>query len=151
MAKSKASKTPVTPQRLFELAWGFVPTLMLQAAIENRVFDALDGGPKTLDQLAAATGASKRGLRALANALVGFGILHRRKDRFALAPDTAAFMVSTKPGFLGGIVQHLAGQLLDNFRHLPEIVRTGKPAHCCQPAEEGGPNSSANSSKVFSI
>ncbi|HEX4052663.1 MAG TPA: methyltransferase [Tepidisphaeraceae bacterium] len=128
MAKPNASKTAVTPQRLFELSWGFVPTLMLQAAIENRVFDALDGGPKNIDQLATATGASKRGLRALVNALVGFGIIHRRKDRFTLAPDTAAFMVSTKPGFLGGIVHHMTGQLLDNFRHLPEIVRTGKPA-----------------------
>ena len=127
MAKPNASKTAVTPQRLFELSWGFVPTLMLQAAIENRVFDALDGGPKNIDQLATATGASKRGLRALVNALVGFGIIHRRKDRFTLAPDTAAFMVSTKPGFLGGIVHHLTGQLLDNFRHLPEIVRTGNP------------------------
>lgn len=128
MAESKASDAPVTPQRLFELGWGFVPALMLQAAIENRVFDALDAGPKNLDELAAATGASKRGLRALVNALIGFGILHRRNDRFTLAPDTAAFMVSTKSGFLGGIVQHLAGQLLDNFRHLPEIVRTGRPA-----------------------
>jgi SAM-dependent methyltransferase len=137
MAKSKASDAPITPQRLFEIGWGFVPLLMLQAAIENRVFDVLAAGGKTLDQLAAATGASKRGLRALVNALASLGILHRKKDRITLAPDTAAFMVSTKPGFLGGIVQHLAGQLLDNFRHLPEIVRTGKPAQAVN-RQKGG-------------
>jgi SAM-dependent methyltransferase len=127
MPESKASEAAVTPQRLFELGWGFVPPLLLQSAVENRVFDALDGGPKTLDELAAATGASKRGLRALVNALVGLDILRRQEDRFTLAADTAAFLVSTKPAFLGGILQNLTGQLLDNFRHLSEVVRTGKP------------------------
>src|SRR5580693_2962057 len=115
-AKSKSAKPPITPQRITELAWGFAPMLMLHAAIKNRVFDVLDSGPKALDELTAAVQCSKRGTLALAEALVGFGLLHRRRDRFSLAPDTAAFMVSTKPGYLGGLVQHFSTQLLDNWR-----------------------------------
>src|SRR5277367_6393118 len=92
-AKPKSTKPPITPQRITELAWGFAPMLMLHAAVKNRLFDVLDAGPKSLDELTAAMECSKRGTLALAEALVGFGLLIRRRDRFSLAPDTAAFMV----------------------------------------------------------
>jgi ubiquinone/menaquinone biosynthesis C-methylase UbiE len=135
--KPRSAKPPITPQRITELAWGFAPMLMLHAAIQNRIFDILDAGPKTLDELIAATQCSKRGTLALAEALVGFGLLVRRRDRFSLAPDTAAFMVSTKPGYLGGLVQHFSAQLLDNWRQLPEVVRTGKPATMVDHEDQG--------------
>jgi ubiquinone/menaquinone biosynthesis C-methylase UbiE len=136
-AKRKVAKPPITPQRITELAWGFAPMLMLHAAIRNRVFDVLDAGPKTVDELADAAQCSRRGTLALAEALVGFGLLRRRRDRFSLAPDSAAFMVSSKPGYLGGLVQHFAAQLLDNWRQLPEIVRTGKPATMVDHEDQG--------------
>jgi len=128
MPEPKSSEAAVTPQRIMEMTWGFVPPMLLSAALDNHVFDALDGGTKDLDALAKATGASKRGLRAMLNALAALDILKRQGDRFALVPDTAAFLVSGKPGYLGGIVQHLTGQLLQNFCQLSAIVRSGKPA-----------------------
>ena len=45
-----------------QFAWGYVPALVLEAAIKNRVFDTLDAGPKTIQEVQAATGASERGL-----------------------------------------------------------------------------------------
>ncbi|MGD0462151.1 MAG: class I SAM-dependent methyltransferase [Tepidisphaeraceae bacterium] len=134
---AKVAKPPISPQRITELAWGFAPMLMIHAAIKNSVFDVLSSGPKTLDELTTATQCSRRGLLALVEALVGFGLLHRRRDRFSLAPDTAAFMVSAKPGYLGGLVQHFAAQLLDNWRQLPEIVRTGKAATMVDHEDQG--------------
>jgi ubiquinone/menaquinone biosynthesis C-methylase UbiE len=47
------------------------------------------------------------------------------------------FLVSTKPAFLGGMIDHLASGLLDNFRHLPEIIRTGKPAQAVNTQNQG--------------
>jgi ubiquinone/menaquinone biosynthesis C-methylase UbiE len=135
--KSKGGKPPVTPQRITEMAWGFAPMLMLQAAIKNGVFDVLSAGPKTFDEIVAGTQCSRRGIVALVEALVGFGLLNRRKDRFGLAPDAAAFMVSSKPGYLGGLVKHFAAQLLDNWRQLPEVVRTGKPATMVDHEDQG--------------
>jgi ubiquinone/menaquinone biosynthesis C-methylase UbiE len=111
--------------------------LMIHAAIKNRIFDVLDAGPKTLDEIAAATQCSKRGIRALVEALVGFGLVQRQKNIYNLAPDSTAFLVTSKPGFLGGIVKHFAAQLLDNWRQLPEIVRTGKPATMVDHEEQG--------------
>jgi hypothetical protein len=30
---------PVTPERIMQFTWGYVPTLILEAAIHHRVFD----------------------------------------------------------------------------------------------------------------
>lgn len=117
---------PITPKRISEMAWGFAPPLILEAAIRNKVFDVLDSGPKTLDELTAATKTSSRGLRAIANALVGFDFLRRDEDRYALTEESAAFLVSTKPSFQGGIYRHMSTQLIPAWLDLDEIVRTGK-------------------------
>jgi ubiquinone/menaquinone biosynthesis C-methylase UbiE len=118
----------VTPERITQFAWGYVPTFVLEAAIHHRVFDVLDAGPKTLKETATATGASERGLRAIMNALVGLNFLAKTDGRYSLAPESAAFLVSTKPGFQGGILKHTSQQLVPKWLHLNEIVSAGKPA-----------------------
>jgi hypothetical protein len=102
---------------------------MLEAAIRHRVFDALDAGPQPLDQLAAATGTSPRGLRILTDALVAWEFLARdAQGRLTLTPESAAFLVSTKPAFAGGMLRHTSTQLMPKWLHLTEVVRTGRPA-----------------------
>jgi 3-hydroxy-5-methyl-1-naphthoate 3-O-methyltransferase len=118
---------PLSPQRISEMAWGFAPPLILEAAIRNKVFDVLDSGPKTVDELSLATKASPRGLRAILNALVGFDLLTRDGDRYALTEESAAFLVSTKPSFQGGIYRHMSMQLIPAWLKLDQVVRTGKP------------------------
>jgi ubiquinone/menaquinone biosynthesis C-methylase UbiE len=120
---------PVTPERIMQFAWGYVPTLVLEAAIQHRVFDVLDGAPKTLEETAAATGASKRGLLAVMNVLVGLNFLARSDgQRYALTPESEAFLVSTKPSFQGGFLKHGSQQLIPKWLQLNEIVGTGKPS-----------------------
>jgi hypothetical protein len=81
----------VTPERLVQFAFGFAPPLMLETAIRHGVFDLLDKGPKTIEQVSAATCASARGLRAVMNALVGLKLLAKdRVGRYALTPEKAA-------------------------------------------------------------
>ena len=122
------SNAQVTPERILQLAWGYVPPLVLEAAIRNHVFDLLDSGPKTLSEMSQATGASERGLSAIMNALVGLNFLAKDKqDRYSLTPESAAFLVSTKPGFQGGLIRHCSGHLIPKWLHLNEIVKTGKP------------------------
>jgi ubiquinone/menaquinone biosynthesis C-methylase UbiE len=128
MPKS-ARKHPVTPERIMQLQWAFAPPLMLHAAVQNRIFDVLDEGPKTLAQIASATGAAPRGVRALVEALAAIGVLRRKGPRFSLAPDISAFLVRNKPGFLGGMLQHLMTQILPNWIKIPDAVRTGRPIH----------------------
>ncbi len=119
---------PVTPERILQFAWGYVPPLVLEAAIRHRVFDLLDGGPKTVTEIHKETGASKRGLSAIMNVLVGLNLLGKDKlGSFSLTPESAAFLVSTKPGFQGGFIRHSSEQLIPKWLHLNEIVATGQP------------------------
>ena len=119
---------PVTPERINQLAWGFAPPLAMEAAIKHRVFDELDGGPKTLAEMVSATGASARGLRALMNMLVGLNLLAKADgDCYTLTPESAAFLVSTKPSFQGGLLRHTSTQIIPGFLHLSDVVSTGKP------------------------
>jgi 3-hydroxy-5-methyl-1-naphthoate 3-O-methyltransferase len=120
--------TPVTPERILQLAWAYVPPLVLEAAIRNRIFDVLDSGPKSLPQVSKETGASQRGLAAVMNVLVGLELLAKDKQgNYSLTPESSAFLVSTKPSFQGGFLRHGSEQLIPKWLHLNKIVQTGKP------------------------
>lgn len=126
---STPASAPVTPERIFQFAWGYAPPLVLEAAIRHRVFDVLDSGPMSLHQIHEATGASERGLTAILNFLVGLDFLRKDPEgNYSLAPESAAFLVSTKPGFQGGIIRHTSEQLLPNWLQLNRVVATGTPA-----------------------
>ena len=120
-----------------QIAWGYAPPLILEAALNWRLFDLLDRGPQTLALLAAQSGASERGLAAILNALVGLEFLARRGNRYALTPESAAFLVSTKPGYHGAFFQHMRQQLLPNWLQLTEAVRTGRPVVAANQRGEG--------------
>ena len=123
-----STSTTVTPERIMQFTWGYVPTFLLETAIHHRVFDVLDAGPKTLKETAAATGTSERGLRILMNGLVGLNFLAKDGQQYALTPESNAFLVSTKPAFQGGILRHASTQLIPKWLQLNEVVKTGKPA-----------------------
>jgi predicted O-methyltransferase YrrM len=116
----------LTPERILQLAWGFAPTLIIQAAVQHRLFDHLAESPRTLAELASATGASARGLKAILNALVGLQLLSRSGDRYQLEPESAAFLVSTKPAYHGGFFKHMS-HLLERWLELKDVVQTGRP------------------------
>src|SRR5262249_37966413 len=118
----------VTPERIMQFAWGYVPPLVLEAGIRHRVFDLLDSGPKTVAEIHKANGASERGLAAIMNPLVGLGFLAKdAAGRYSLTPESAAFLVSTKPSFQGGIIRHCSQHLIPRFLSLNEVVETGRP------------------------
>jgi len=123
-----STSTTVTPERIMQFSWGYVPTFLLETAIHHRVFDVLDAGPKTVKETAAATGASERGLRIIMNGLVGLNFLAKDGQRYTLTPESETFLVSTKPSFQGGVLKHASSQLIPHWLHLNEVVATGKPA-----------------------
>ena len=121
-----------------QFAWGYVPPLMLEAAIRHKVFDVLDGGPLTLAELQSRTGVSKRGLSGLVNALVGLNFLAKDSDgRFSLAPESAAFLVSTKPSFQGGLIRHCSQHLMPKWLSFNEIVASGAPKKAVNQEDTG--------------
>jgi 2-polyprenyl-3-methyl-5-hydroxy-6-metoxy-1,4-benzoquinol methylase len=118
------------PGRLMQMSWSFAAPLLVEAGVRTGLFDLLEEEPRTIEQIAAATGASKRGLAVLMYALAGLELLHRDEtDRFGLTPESAAFLVSSKPeANLGKIFSHISTQLIPAWLGLVDVVRTGRPA-----------------------
>lgn len=111
-----------------QFAWGYVPPLVLEAAIRNRVFDVLDGRAKTVEEVHKETGASVRGLTAIMNALLAIDLLAKDgQGRYSLTPESETFLVSTKPSFFGGMIRHCSEDLIPKWLTLTEVVATGKP------------------------
>lgn len=123
-----SASAAVTPERIMQFAWGYVPTFVLESAIHHKVFDVLDESPKTVEETAAATGASVRGLRTIMNVLVGLNFLAKVDGLYSTTPESSLFLVTTKPSFQGGILRHASSQLVPKWLQLNEVVATGKPA-----------------------
>jgi 2-polyprenyl-3-methyl-5-hydroxy-6-metoxy-1,4-benzoquinol methylase len=127
----------IAPDRIMQFAWGYGPAIAIEAAVRHRIFDILDEGSLTLDQLASRTGASVRGLKALANLLVALGLLARQGKAYLLTPESATFLVSNKPGYHGMFFHHLSDQIIPRWLQLHEVVRTGTPATKANDQSEG--------------
>jgi ubiquinone/menaquinone biosynthesis C-methylase UbiE len=133
-----AAKTELSPQRINQMAWGYAAPLIVEAGVKHRVFDLLDSGPMTVEKVASKSGASVRGLRAVMNALVSFELLSKDRDqRYSLTPESAAFLVSTKPSFQGGIFRHISAHLIPKWMQLDEIVKSGRPAMAVNQEDQG--------------
>jgi ubiquinone/menaquinone biosynthesis C-methylase UbiE len=134
---SMKRKQRVTPERIMQMAWGYAPPLIIAAALKHGVFDALHHSPQTAAQLARKARVTGRGATAILNALVGLHLLTRQGSRYALAPESAAFLVSTQTAYHGEIFRHMTEQLIPKWLQLCNVVRTGKPAMAANDEKDG--------------
>ena len=51
MPESQTPPQGVSPERLGQMAWGYAVPLIVEAALETNLFDALSKGEKTAEQL----------------------------------------------------------------------------------------------------
>jgi ubiquinone/menaquinone biosynthesis C-methylase UbiE len=138
MAKKTRRKKQVTPERLMELSFAYAPPLIISAGVSNQVFDSLEDGAKTPEQVAEKTGASARALRILMNALAGLNLLKKdRQGKYSLTPESAAFLLSKNPGTHAGFFGTIAPQIISRWLRLSDIVREGRPAVAVNQEPEG--------------
>jgi ubiquinone/menaquinone biosynthesis C-methylase UbiE len=129
MKKHQTKK--LTPERLQQLGFAYAPPLIISAAVNNKVFDSLESGAKTVEQLQKVTGSSRRGLRAIMDALVGLELLKKdRQSRYSLTPESQAFLISDKPGtlakFFGAILPVLTSRWLRLTGHRARRATAGR-------------------------
>jgi ubiquinone/menaquinone biosynthesis C-methylase UbiE len=136
MKKGKTKK--LTPERLQQFGFAYAPPLIISAAVNNKVFDTLEGAAKTVEQVEKETGASARGLRVIMDALAGLELLKKdRQSRYSLTPESQAFLVSEKPGTLAGLFGSILPVLTARWLRLTDIVRDGRPAVAVNQETEG--------------
>jgi len=134
----RPEKDRVTPERLMQFGFAYAPPLIIGAAASNRVFDSLQSGAKTVEEVSQATGASARGLRAIMGALVGLELLKKdRHQKYSLTPESEAFLVSNKPGALAGFFSLNVTQLVSKWLQLSDVVRSGQPAQAVNQQGQG--------------
>jgi ubiquinone/menaquinone biosynthesis C-methylase UbiE len=136
MRKPKTKK--LTPERLQQFGFAYAPPLIISAAVNNKVFDTLQRGPKTIEQVTKETGGSARGLRAIMDALVGLELLKKdRRSRYSLTPESHAFLISEKPGTLAGFFGSILPVMISRWLRLTDVVRDGRPAVAVNQESEG--------------
>src|SRR5437867_302390 len=138
MPRKTSQKKQVTPERLMQFASAYTPPLIIGAAATNKVFDSLQNGSKTVQQVKNKTGASERGLRAIMDALVGLELLKKdRKGKYSLTPESEAFLISNKPGTVAGFFRSILPQLNSRWLRLSDAVRDGRPVVAVNQEAEG--------------
>src|SRR4051812_18591772 len=125
-------------ERILDIAAGYEPSLILEAAVRLNLFDVLDERPMTLADVAAKTQCSLRGMRAVLDALVGLDLLDRYGDLYALTAESAAYLVAASPTYQGYMCKHVSRLLLPRWVGLTDAVYSGRPAGPAVNAEAGG-------------
>src|SRR6185369_14349610 len=104
-------------------------TAALKAAIELDVFSAIGAGATTPAAVAARTGASARGLRALCSRLVADGFLTFDGAGYGLAPAAQMFFDRRSDAYVGSVVTFITSpHIVEGFNRLTEAVRRGGTA-----------------------
>src|SRR5258705_1171573 len=120
--RKRETKKP-TPERRQQCGFAYAPPLIISAAVNNKVFDALEGGPKTVEQVKKETGASARSLRAFMDALVGLELLKKdRQSRYSLTPESQTFLISERTGTLAGFFGSILPVMSSHWLQLTDIV-----------------------------
>lgn len=115
-----------TPERIFELLSGYQASAALAAAIQLELFTRVASGTDTLADLARASQASERGLRALCNHMVALGFLEKHGPRYRCSAEAAAFLDRRSPAYMGSMAGFLnSAALVRCFDDVLGAVRRG--------------------------
>ena len=134
MTPERQATNQPTPALFFDTANAYQRTEALKSAIELHLFTAIGEGKTTAQEIAEACQASERGTRILCDYLAIIGFLTKGNNRYGLTPDSATFLDTRSPAYMGGTIEFLlTPKVIDNFKRLTEAVKKGGTAS----SEEG--------------
>jgi predicted nicotinamide N-methyase len=117
----------LTPDRIVQLGYAFREARALMSAAELGVFDALAAGPLALDALGNRVAIHKRGARDFFDALVALGLLDRDVDgRYVNTRAADLHLVRGRPGYIGGLLDHLSSREYPYWQTLSDALRSGR-------------------------
>jgi 16S rRNA G966 N2-methylase RsmD len=119
-------QTSPNPGKVFSAIWAYQQTRAIEAAIRLDLFGAIGEGAATAEEVAKRIAASEKGTRVLCDFLTIHGFLLKENEAYTLHPETAPFLDSNSPAYLGGAVQFLLSPtIMGSFDNLTEVVRQG--------------------------
>jgi SAM-dependent methyltransferase len=112
--------------KLAGLASGYAEARAIQAAVELRLFDALDQS-RDAGGVAHMIKTDARATELLLDALSSIGLLSKSGAIYSLNETSATYLTVRSPKYLGGMISFDAATW-GSWEKLAETVRTGKPA-----------------------
>jgi 2-polyprenyl-3-methyl-5-hydroxy-6-metoxy-1,4-benzoquinol methylase len=94
----------VSPVAFVEAALAYQKTAAIKAAVDLDLFTIIGLGTDSIEQLAATTGGSARGLRILCDYLSVQGFLEKADGRYTPTAASRAFLDRRSPTYMGSIV-----------------------------------------------
>ncbi|MDE2511709.1 MAG: methyltransferase, partial [Elusimicrobia bacterium] len=134
-AVREPSGAPVLPDKIMQLGMAFWASKTLLSAVEMGIFTHLAKRPEDLEGLKKCFGLHPRAARDFFDALVALGMLERRDGVYSNTPESAAFLDSAKPSYMGGILEMANNRLYPFWGSLTEGLKTGLPQN---EAKSGG-------------
>lgn len=114
------------PQPIWQVMTGFQLSAAFKTAVEVELFTKIAEGHSTAREIAAACGASEKGIRVLADAFTVMGFLTKRETTYALSDMAAVFLDKNSSAYIGGAVDFIMsdGQIR-GYKDLTNAVRHG--------------------------
>ncbi len=120
---------PVTPDRVFETFNAYQKSAALKTAVDLNLFTNISEGSHTTAEIAAACGASERGIRMLCDFLTVLEFLQKENGRYDLTEISAVFLDRNSQAYCGDAALFLTSdKLMEGFATLTEAVRQGGSA-----------------------
>lgn len=95
------------PQPIWQIMTGFQHSAAYKTAIELELFTKIAEGNTAVPALAAACGASEKGIRILADVFTVHGFLTKENGNYGLSPMAAAFLDKNQPSYIGSSVEFI--------------------------------------------
>jgi hypothetical protein len=112
---------------VWDCALGFMDSQILLTAEELGVFDILDRKPAEANEVAEAVHLPLDSAHRLLTALCALGFLRKLEDgRFENGPEASQQLVRGKPGYIGGMFQHLRDDLYPVWRYFRKALEEGE-------------------------
>ena len=119
--------SPLTPDSIMKLGFGFWGSKTLLSAVELGLFTELAKGPLDAPALRKRLGLHERSARDFFDALVALGMLRRDGSGYANTPETDLFLDRAKPSYIGGILEMANARLYPFWGSLTEGLKSGTP------------------------
>ncbi|HWI21889.1 MAG TPA: methyltransferase [Baekduia sp.] len=123
---TKSAATAASPDRIFEVGYGFAACKVLLTAIELDVFTELAKEPASMDDLTRRVGIHPRSALDFFDVLVTLDFLHRDDGVYSNAADTDHFLDRAKPTYIGSIFRQVSTNHYPMSTKMTTGLRTGE-------------------------
>jgi len=113
------------PQEIRRLIAHSLHAMILAAAAEHNIFDAVGNGGATARQVRAKLRLDQRGAEILLNALAAMKILRKKGNHYTNTPLSRRYLVSDSPTSILESLQNI-NNLYKTWSHLDQVLRTGR-------------------------